>query len=140
MVHSSYAYSSSKRVVRRVLLAAMATGAVFAHSCSDITTSTLLCEDAAARIYACCSSTPQIDCHDNGCAQQRPDFAPATAKCIRSASCETLRSAGLCDVTDWNIPSSASCQNGQAICASDAGPCPTTLMAVCSALGRLTCS
>ncbi|HMY57928.1 MAG TPA: hypothetical protein PKL17_13405 [Pseudomonadota bacterium] len=140
MSDSSYADALKKRLWRRLIVATMAAAALFAHSCSDITTSTLLCEDAASRIFECCSAHPAVSCHENGCADQRPNFSQATAKCIRSSSCDALRQAGICDVTDWHMPSYASCIDGQAICQNDGGVCPASVAPACAALGRLTCS
>jgi len=56
-----------KRMLRRAIVTCMAAGLLLGHSCSDITTTTLLCEDAASRLYACCTSHAAINCTENGC-------------------------------------------------------------------------
>jgi hypothetical protein len=127
-------------MLRRVMMACMAVGLVLGHSCSDITTTTLLCEDAAARIYSCCSTHAQISCVDSGCGESRPNFAAQVAKCIRNAGCDDIRQAGLCDVPDWQFSVSAVCSDGIATCPSDAGSdCSATIQSACAALGRLKC-
>ena len=117
----------------------MALGLVLGHSCSDITTSTLLCEDATSRIYQCCAVHAAIDCHENGCSGHHPNFAPETAKCLRSLSCDDLRQAGVCDVPDWQFPIGSTCYDGQATCPGDAGTCAPTIIQACAAVGRLKC-
>lgn len=127
-------------MLRRVIVACMAIGLALGHSCSDITTSTLLCEDAAARLYSCCPTHAQISCVDSGCGESRPNFAAQVATCIRNASCGDIIGAGLCDVPDWQFSVSSVCNNGTATCPSDAGTaCSPTLQSACSALGRLKC-
>ena len=129
----------SKRMLRRVIVAGMALGLVLGHSCSDITSTTLLCEDAAARIYACCDRHAAINCNESGCGSQHPNFTPETAKCLRTASCAALQKAGLCEVPDWQFSIGTICHDGQASCPADFGTCPPTLVAACAALGRLSC-
>lgn len=129
-----------KRILRRAIVVCMAVGLALGHSCSDITTSTLLCEDAAARLYACCPTHAQISCVDGGCGESRPNFATQVAKCLRNASCGDIVQAGLCDVLDWQFPVASVCHSGTATCISDAGSeCSPAIQSACSALGRLQC-
>ncbi len=130
-----------KRMLRRAIVTCMAAGLLLGHSCSDITTTTLLCEDAASRLYACCTSHAAINCTENGCGEHHPNFATAIAKCVRSASCDDIRQAGLCEVPDWQFSIATVCHSGTATCSTDAGSttCRPTITEACAALGRLKC-
>lgn len=67
----------------------------------------LQCELAADHILTCCpelGSVP-LSCVRSGCGGQMvPSLDETRAACLRAASCEVLRSSGVCDVSSWEAP------------------------------------
>ena len=129
--------------VRRWVLAfGVFAGLLFGYSCSNVSTSALLCEDAAARIYTCCDNHAEIACDQStGCGVQ-DSFPPEVAKCIRAASCAQISASGLCEVPTWLLEDRATCQQGRAVCFVDGRvtTCDTSIQQACKALGNLQCS
>lgn len=67
----------------------------------------LQCELAADHILTCCpelTSVP-LSCVRSGCGGQMvPSLDEARASCLRAASCDVLRSFGVCDLNNWEAP------------------------------------
>jgi hypothetical protein len=84
--------------MRRWLIAAF-----FLISTAAIDPAVFECEEAVAHLKHCCGdSVPDVHCGE-GCEELQLDIN--NAKCLREASCDTLRQSGACD-----NPTGTSCQ------------------------------
>ncbi|HEY8092061.1 MAG TPA: hypothetical protein VIF09_29570 [Polyangiaceae bacterium] len=69
-------------------------------ACADLREDELDCEEAVSVLEHCCSGFPSsnVSCvyESEGCSTVYPDIPLAESKCIRSESCESLVSSGVC--------------------------------------------
>jgi len=89
--------------VRWLLFVAVVPLLVGAEGASD--ESQFRCEEAAARVIACCPHVAAPDlycsqatrgCWDEGC-KDGPVLGPTFSTCIRDATCDVIRDSGGCD-------------------------------------------
>lgn len=69
-------------------------------ACSTIPDEDLDCEEALAHATECCERIDvlRFNCDStSSCSTRSPDLRGQTAACLRSSSCESLRSSGTCD-------------------------------------------
>ena len=93
------------RWLLRGLLASV--GLLLLQADGGISGDELQCELAADHILTCCpelSSVP-LSCVRSGCGGQMvPSLDESRASCLRAASCDALRSLGVCDLSRWEAP------------------------------------
>jgi hypothetical protein len=85
--------------MKRLSILALALVSVVA--CATVREDELACEDAAKHLQSCC---PGLDIADIDCSYTPlaghegsfPDFSVSESACIRGASCDGLRAAGVC--------------------------------------------
>ena len=126
------------RTLRRLLLCtALLCGVFLGRACDSLREDELHCEEAALRIRDCCGSDVAMDCtYVVGCESgQRnlPVLDIPSALCVRDASCQALRDAGVCDVATWQLPGTCTATTKNQTSADPA------LLAACAKLEVLSC-
>jgi len=88
------------RSVRRILKL-LGVLIVWGVTCGAIRKDEFLCEEAHARLSECCPNFPKGESYcsfSEGCGNTSyPALSPEESNCIRTASCEKIRSNGICE-------------------------------------------
>ncbi len=109
MIHASFPRHSAARSLTtksrrwsRPFTFALVLGALFA--CNGIRHDELSCEEAVSRLSECCAGfrASNVDCSytaSQGCGTfpTYPQIGLTASECIRSQSCDSLQSSGVCD-------------------------------------------